>query len=184
MKIPWINDTLETKRCILKLAEESEAEYTWSLISPNITKYMLWEKWKDYSSTLKNIQKSRKDSLKKKSFDAAIYLKESWKIIWRCWIISVNKQSNSVEFWYWLSESYWWVWIMPECIDRLLQYVFLESCFEKAIIRCDKENTNSSRVAIKCWFTFEWCFRKYEKRDGVLRDTNFYWILKEGYSIK
>ena len=57
MKKLWINDILETERCILKIPQESEAEYMWNLITQDTTRYMVWDKWDDFSSTLQNIKK-------------------------------------------------------------------------------------------------------------------------------
>lgn len=184
MKNLWPDDILETQRCIIKIPQESEAEWMWNLISENTTKYMIWSNWKDHSQTLQNIIDTREKSQKWEEWQGAIYLKDSWKLIWRCWINTYSKDIPSFQLWYWISEEHYGEWIIPECVNKFLQYAFEESNFQKVIIRCDSENINSEKVALKCWFLLEWTLKKHEKIRWKLRDTKFFGILKEDYLWK
>lgn len=184
MKKLWLHDILETERCILKIPEESEAEYIWSLITEDTTKYMIWDKGDDFSSTLESIIKTRKNASDGTWWEAAIYDKNTGECIWRCGINRVNDGVPLFELWYWISEKYYGKWIMPECIKRYLCFAFEESDFEKVVIRCNSKNENSKKVALKTWFILEWTFRKNERINGKLRDTTFYWITKTDYLDK
>lgn len=184
MKKLGINDTLETDRCILKIPQESETEYMWNLITDNITKHMIWDKWEDYSSALKNIQETQLNAKEWKTWDAAIYDKKTGKCIGRCWINKIDELVPAFELWYWIAEQYWGQWIMPECVNRYLKFAFEESWVEKVAIRCSSRNINSEKVALKCGFTFEWEFKNHERIDGELRGTKFFWITKMQYFNK
>lgn len=184
MKKLWINDILETKRCILRIPEESEAETMWNLITEDTTMFMIWDKWEDISDTKNNLKETREKCMQWKEWQAAIYEKQSWNLIWRCWINKYHDDIPSFEIGYWVNENYYGKWIIPECVMRYLEYAFEEEKFEKVIIRCDSKNKNSTRVAEKCGFIFEWEFKKYERVKWEIRDTKFFWITREEYFAK
>jgi len=181
MKKLQINDILETQRCIMKIPQESEAEYMWNLITENTTKYMIWKKWDDFTTTLGNIKKTIKNASNWISWDAAIYDKKTGEMIGRCWMNRVEEEIPLFELWYWITEDHYGKWIIPECVNKLLQFAFEESSFEKWVIRCDSKNINSEKVALKCWFKFEWEFKNHERVHGKLRNTKFFWITREQY---
>lgn len=62
-----------------------------------------------------------------------------------------------------------------------MQFTFKESNFVKGIIRCDTENENSKKVALKCWFSHEWDFKNHERIKWILKDTSFYGITLHEY---
>lgn len=181
MKKLWLHDILETERCIIKIPEESEAEYMWNLITEDTIKYMIWDKWDTYETTLKNIQKTRKNAEAWISWDAAIYDKQTQKYIGRCGINKIRDEIPAFELWYWVSEEYYGKWIVPECVKRFLKFAFEESKFEKWVIRCDTQNKNSAKVALKCGFSHEGDFKNHERIRWKLRDTSFYGITREEY---
>lgn len=184
MELLWIHDILETERCLIKTPQESEAEYIWNLITEGTTKYMLWSKWKDYSTTLDNIKKTRDKAKKWESWDAAIYDKKSWRVIWRCWINKISSEIPSFELWYWIAEEYYGQGIIPECVKKYLHFAFVENDYEKVIIRCDSKNINSERVALKCGLVFEGEFKNHERIRWELRDTKYFGITREDYLNK
>jgi ribosomal-protein-alanine N-acetyltransferase len=184
MKKLWINDILETERYILRIPEESEAQYMWEIITESTTKHMIWNKWETSKDTLDNIIKTRDSAQSWQYWGAAIYDKESWVLIGRCGINKYHEDIPSCELWYWVSEEYYGKGIIPECVSRILKYAFEKSTIEKVIIRCDSKNENSKKVAVKCWFTHEWTFKRHERIKWELRDTSFYWILKEEYLLQ
>ncbi len=181
MKLPLLNEILETERCILKIPQESEAQEIWNLITENTTKYMIWEKWETYETTLKNILSTRQNAFDKISWDAAVYDKTTWKTLGRCGINKTDSHTLSFEIGYWISETYYGKWIIPECVKALTKYMFEQWWFEKWVIRCDSENINSAKVALKCGYTFEWEFKKHEKIKWVFRDTKYFWITRKDY---
>ena len=181
MKLPDFDAVLETERCFLKIPEESDAETMWNLISENTTQYLIWEKWENYLTSLKNIISSRKDALEWVSWASAVYDKNTRKIIGRCGIVRADPATKSFEIWYWITESYYGKWLIPECVLRIVAYMFEVWDFEKWIIRCDANNMNSQKVALKCWFQHEWTLRKYELMKWKLRDTKFFGITREDY---
>ncbi len=184
MKLLRLHDTLETERCILKIPQETEAEYMWNLITEDTTKYMIWERWENYTSTLDNIKQAREKVEKWESWEAAIYDKKSWKLIGRCWINKTFPEIPAFELWYWVAEEYYGKGMVPECVARYLQFAFEESTFEKWVIRCDSENENSIKVALKCGFSFEGELKKDERVKWKLRDIKYFWITREDYFSK
>lgn len=184
MKKLWLNDILETERCILRIPEESEAEYIWNLITEKTTQYMVWSKWDTPEATIRNIKKTISASKEWTWWEAAIYNKTNWICIGRCGINRIDTSIPLFELGYWIHEDYYGKGIIPECVNRYLQYAFKESNFEKVVIRCDSRNINSQKVALKCWMKLEWEFKRHEKVQWELRDTKFFWILKEEYLWK
>ena len=124
-------------------------------------------------------QKAQLNAIEWKTWEAAIYDKQTWKIIGRCWISRIEDDTALFELWYWISEEYYWKWIMPECVNRYLKFGFEESNFEKIVIRFSSENINSEKVAIKCWFNFKEEIKNYEKIDWEWRDTKFFYITRK-----
>jgi RimJ/RimL family protein N-acetyltransferase len=122
-----------------------------------------------------------KNAKERTSWDAGIYNKTTGVLLWRCGIYKKNIEVPSFSIGYWLWNSYWWEWIIPECVQALTKYAFETWGFEKWTIRCDSMNLNSQKVAIKSWFVFEWEFKKHERIQWELRDTKFFWITKEDY---
>lgn len=181
MQLPHLHDTLETERCFLKIPQESDSEYLWNLITENTTRYMIWNKWENFHTTLSNIITSRQNAFLWTSWDAAVYDKITWKPVGRCGINKADFDLISYEIGYWIAEEYYGKWIIPECVKKLTEYMFEEWGFEKWVIRCDSQNINSEKVAIKCGYIFEWEFRKHELIRGELRDTKYFWITREDY---
>lgn len=181
MKLPAFDTVLETERCMLKIPQESDAEEIWNLITENTTRYMIWDKWETSNTTLKNIISTRKNAFEWESWDAAVYDKINWKVLWRCGINKTDSETLSFEIGYWIAEEYYWKWIIPECVKCLVQFMFEKWGFEKWVIRCDSKNENSAKVAMKCWFNFEWEFKKHERIKWELRDTKFFWLTREDY---
>ena len=184
MKKLGITDILETERCIIKIAQESDAEYMWSLITEDTTKYMIWDKWEDYSSTLQNIKKAKKWAEEGTSWEWTIYLKDSGICIWRCGINEIKDKIPSFQLWYWISEEYYGKGIIPECVKRYLRFAFEESSFEKWVLKCDSNNINSEKVALKCGYSFEWLHKNDDRISGKLRDSKYFWITREDYLWK
>lgn len=108
MKKLWIDNILETKRCIIKIPEESEAEYMWNLIHDDTIKYMTWEKGSSYKNTLNNIKETRNNAKIWKTWEAAIYDKKTKKCIGRCWINRIEEDIPAFELWYWITPTYYW----------------------------------------------------------------------------
>ncbi len=181
MKLPGLNDIIETPRCILKIPTISEAEEMWNLISENITRFMIWSKSDNYNEMLENIKETILKAKESSTWDAAIYEKETWKLLWRCWINKINKEVPAFEIWYWVEEWSWGKWYMPECVKALAKFAFEAWNFEKWIIHCDSQNINSEKVALKSWFTFEWEFKNHERIKWQLRGTKFFWLTREDY---
>lgn len=153
----------------------------WNLITEDTTKYMIWSKWDTMDETLKNIKDTQEKAKDWKEWQSAVYEKNTWELIWRCWINKYNDEVPSCELGYWISENYYGKWIIPECVNRFLYYAFKESEFEKVVIRCDSQNQNSQKVALKCGFKQEWKFLNHERIKWQLRDTIYFGITKEQY---
>ena len=181
MKRLGLYDTLETERCILRIAKESEAEYMWNMITESTTRYMIWEKGDTYEGTMKSILKSRLQSFEEKTWEASIYDRETWVLLGRCWINQIVDDIPSFQIGYWIAEKHYGKGYVPECVQKIVKFCFEESNFEKGIIKCDSENQNSQKVAIKCGFEYEWEWKSEWRIRWKLRNTKFFGITKEQY---
>lgn len=177
MKKLTIDDILETKRCTLKVPEESDAWEIWELATKNIQKYLVRENFE-------SIKNSKKETSKWHLWDGAILHTETQKYIWRLSVSYINEETKSIELWYWISEDFWGQWLIPECVERIKNFAFENAGYEKIVIKCDSSNSQSIRVAEKCWFKKEWVLRKDQYVRWALIDRSYFWFLKEEYSWK
>ena len=62
---------------------------------------------------------------------------------------------------------------------ELLEYAFSELGLNRVYLNVLKENIRANKFYSKCGFEYEGCFRQAIRIDGVLRDLNWYAILKK-----
>lgn len=177
MKKLWLNDILETQRCILRIPKKSEAEEIWGLVTPNIQKYLIRE-------NINSIRDSKKQAQEWKLWDSVIYDKNNNKILGRISISYVSEEIKSIEIWYWLSEQSWGQWIMFECVKRLVDYSFKDADYEKVIATCNSDNEKSIKLLKKMGFIHEWTLRKHQYVRWIAVDIIYFWMLKEDYLRK
>jgi RimJ/RimL family protein N-acetyltransferase len=167
----------------------------YDLIDELVPQYMEWSKWDDYKDTENNLIETIEEARQWKTWQAAIYLKKECikkermpafptgcgELIWRFWMHTIDEKNNSIMLWYWLSKKFRWNGYITECVEWVKQYWFEEMWLDKITIRCVKENTASSKVAEKAWFTLDWIIRHDEIQKGKYVDNCYYSFLKEEY---
>lgn len=184
MKKLWLDDILESQRCILRIPKESEVEEMWNLISDETTQYVNWSKWPDSSWMLENIKNRRQESLVWTSWQAWIYLKDDNILIWSIGFQWLKEDIQSSEIWYWLSEKYWKQWYMTECLEKLIETSFTKLGWNSLIIRTDIPNISSRKLAESCWFLLDGTLRNNSITRWKIVDVTHYSILKKDYLSK
>jgi N-acetyltransferase len=80
----------------------------------------------------------------------------------------------------WLTPNYWRTGVNTNCKFLLLEYIFETLEFERAQIKTDNLNERSQRAIERIGATFEGRLRSHMRRkDGTMRDTIMYSIIKE-----
>ena len=174
MKKLGLNDILETQRCIIKLPKQSEAEYMWSLITENTTKYMIWNKWLDSRETLKNIKKTQEKAEKWESWEWAIYDKKTWVCIGRCGINEIDSIIPSFQLGYWIAEPFWNEGYATEAVGAILKFGFETLGLNKVIAVYLPTNEASGKVMIKNGMIKEAEFKNHDVKRGHTKDDNVY----------
>lgn len=172
---------IETERLIIKLADYSFAQSFYDLIDEDVSKFMEWDWLNSPDEYCSLIDNRIKDSDSGKRWDAIIIEKKSWNMIWNFWIVHFDENINWIELWYWLAKKYWWLWYIKECVDRIKDVWFNDFWYERILIKATKENTNSTNVAKRCWFIFDWVLRKDAFIKWKYVDKAYYTLLKEDY---
>jgi len=180
MKKLWLHDSIETERCTLKIAEESDAYEVWKLIDEDVSYFMDWEKWENHEHIRQTILKGRKRVEDWLWWYAMVYLKDG-TCIGRFWIPQLYDKTDNIEIWFWIGKKHWWQWYIPECFERVKEVAFNELWVETIHLTVNPLNINCKKVAVKCWLTYEGTLRKWEKIKWKLIDAEFYSITKEDY---
>lgn len=144
--------TLYTKRLILRAwtLEDAEDLYEYAKdprVGPNAG-------WKPHA----NIQESKEVIKYFLNCDCeyAIVLKDTHKVIGSAGIFNIeNKAESSKEIGYVLSQKYWGQGLIPEAVERLKEYGFLDLNLEELWCGHFDFNERSKRVNEKCGFIYQ-----------------------------
>jgi RimJ/RimL family protein N-acetyltransferase len=82
-------------------------------------------------------------------FDLAVVLREDARLIGRCGLKVVDRESREGALWYILNPEYWGRGIIPEAAHALLAFGFGELNLHRVIVDCEPANVASMRVAEK-----------------------------------
>ena len=183
MKKLWLNDVLETQRCTMKIAEESDANEVWELIDDEVSYFMDWEKWENSDHILQTIIKWRDRAEKWLWWYAMVYLKDG-TCIWRFGIPQLYDKTNNIEIGFWIGKEYWWKWYIPECFSKMKEIAFRELWVETIHLTVNPKNDNCKKVAIKSWLTYDWTLKNWERIKWKLIPAEFYSVTRNEYLNK
>ncbi|QDS34071.1 GNAT family N-acetyltransferase [Brevibacillus brevis] len=93
-----------------------------------------------------------------------------------------HSRHNRVEIGFKLKKEYWNKGIMTACINKALDYGFLNQNYNRIEALVDTRNLGCKRTLQKCGFLFEGVLRDYEfEREGYV-DLEMYSILRNDYN--
>lgn len=136
----------------LRIPEFNDYRKIRDILSPELIKFLeLWERvdnWKlqqEISWVLRRCSQLI-------SWESFIFEKKSWRLIWKCWIVSINKENWIIEIWYWIGKNFRRKWIVSKSVMSLIRYIFENTEYKNILIRCAIENTASQNLAKNLWF--------------------------------
>lgn len=97
-------------------------------------------------------------------------------------INSINRENNSAEFGYWLSEDANGKGVMTESVKRLMRYCFEELKVNRIAIYASTANTKSRALIERVGCVFEGVLRAYICVDGVYHDAAMYGLLASDWA--
>ena len=172
--------TLSTERLILRPLTLWDAEDMFEYAHQELTtKYLLWHPHTNISQTIEHIAHIKKNYTFGNSYDFAIELKESGKMIGTCGFVYIDEANKNAEVGYVLHPSYWNQGFATEALNTVIKYGFDKLALSRIEARFIAENTASAAVMKKCGMTFEGISKKSLKVKGKLRDIGVYSILKD-----
>ena len=173
-------EKLETERLILRAWTEVDVDDLYEYArNPKIGPRAGWEPHKNKEESLEIIQMFIRDGV-----EWAIECKLTGKVIGGigCRKDLVRTCINAKNLGYVLSEDYWGLGLIPEAVNRILEYCFNEDDVELVSIAHSFHNQNSRRVIEKCGFVYEGTLRKSTLFEGAASDSLFYSLTRDEWS--
>ena len=174
------NETIETKRTVLRKFKKSDAEDVLEYGSDEETlKYLIW----GGVETLDEAKTSITDYYWSKPGIYAIELKKNNKCIGAV-DLRIEPDHEKASFGYMLNRKYWGNGYMTEVMSAILNL-----CFEKLELNRVEAthfagNEGSGKVMANCGMKCEGVGKKEQKMKGVFRDVVHYGITKETWDTE
>lgn len=173
---------LETKRCILRKIEISDADHLFEYLSrKEVTKYYDIETLtskKEAEELIRGLLQRYKIG---KQIRWGIILKNSGKFIGTCGFHALEREHFKAEVGYELHPDYWGKGIMTEVLAKIVQYGFLEMGLNRIEAFYMPANIPSKKVLEKNGFQYEGLLRKRFYTKGDFVDVVLCSLLKEEY---
>jgi ribosomal-protein-serine acetyltransferase len=181
---------LKGDRLVLERTKPSiqMAEAMFAQVDRNRKHLEKWLPWTEFTNKVEDSLKylfDKEESTKLgKKVEYGIYLKNIY--IENIGIFDISEDDKSAEIGYWLSADYGKNGYMSEAVRIIEKEFFINHNLNRLQIKCDEENTASSRVAKKCNFKLEGLLRedKYSKYFNKLKNTLVFSKLKSEYEKK
>ena len=175
--------TLETERLILRRFTLGDAEdmfRNWAS-SEKVTHFLTWEPYKSIDDVKSYIQFCIDGYEKPDHYNWTIEFKELGQVIG---VIDVVQQREDIacgEIGYCLGDAFWGRGIMPEALNEVIRFLFLEVGMNRIQSTHDVNNPNSGRVMEKCGLRYEGTLRQAGKNNQGICDSVMRAILREDY---
>ncbi|MDF2857064.1 MAG: ydaF 1 [Neobacillus sp.] len=135
---PFFRNTpqFETKRLLLRKLIPEDAEDIFAYAMDNeVTKFMTWDTHNNIEDSRQFIKFTLDRYTKDDAGDWGIILKETGKLIGVLGFVYFDKKNRWAELGYVLRRSYWGKGIMPEAVNRILQFAFNDIQLNRVQIR-------------------------------------------------
>lgn len=173
---------METDRLILRKWVESDLDDLYEYAkTPGVGPMAGWEPHESKAESYEILQMF----INSKNDDWALVDKRSGKVIGSigCRPDVSRKYSKAGNIGYVLAKPYWGKGIMPEVVNRILEYYFTETDLEIISVTHGSHNPNSKRVIEKCGFVYEGTLRKALLYRGEVKDSLLYSITKSEWQV-
>ena len=151
---------LTTKRLILRPFRTKDAKrmfVNWAA-DPAVTKFLEWSPHKNAGETRALLKVWEQESKKPNVYHWAIEFEG--ETVGDISLVSVDEQNEKAIVGYCLSRKHWRKGIMPEALEEVLRYLFVEVGFQRIESSYAVPNPASGRVMEKCGLLYEGTFRK------------------------
>ena len=175
----------ETDRLILRRIEDKDSadmfEYSADV---DVTKYLLWRPHLSIGETKKYIAELQKKYNNGVFYDWGMVYKQDGRFVGTCGFTSVDISKNMCEVGYVLSKKYWGMGLMPEALERIMEFAFGYLGFDKIEARFLEGNARSKKVMEKAGMVYE----KTQQRGLYVKDgyktVYTYSITKEAFESR
>ncbi len=176
--------SLETNRLLLRkfeLGDASDMYNNWAS-NPNVTKFLVWEPYKNVADVKEYIQSVIDKYEKPDIYDWVIVDKISGQAIGNISVVSINEQTSCIKIGYCLGEEFWHKGIMAEAFKRVIKFLFEEAECNRIESTHDVANPNSGKVMEKCGLKYEGTLRQAAVNNQGVYDCVVRSILKSEYN--
>ena len=146
----------ETQRLVLRRIEEKDCdsmhEYS---ADAQVTKYLVWHPHATLVETRNYIYDIQKKYDNGKFYDWGLVYKPNGAFVGTCGFASIDINKNTCEVGYVLSQKYWGLGLMPEALERIVEFAFESLGFDKVEARFMEGNQRSKAVMEKAGMAYE-----------------------------
>jgi len=176
---------LETKRLILRrLRPEDENDVFEYASDEEVSRFVFWNTHRSIEDSRNFINSTLGRYERDEAGEWGIVLKEENKLIGTIGFTGFDSRSRRAEIGYVLSRKYWGQGIMPEALNRLLEFAFTEMDLNRVECHHVSPNEKSGRVMQKVGMSYEGTAREKVFFKGQFWDLKQYAILKSDWVIK
>lgn len=173
---------LETDRLLLrKLVYSDKSNIFEYAQNPNVAKYVLWDEHQSELDSLAFLNIVYEAYNKNEAAPWGISLKNLNKIIGTAGFVKWDKNNNTAEIGYALSENYWGQGIIPEAIQEIIKFGFEKMNLDKISAECHSNNLGSIKVLEKGQFNFENEIENKTEIKGKLCNMKTFSILRNNF---
>lgn len=175
---------LETRRCILRKIELSDADHLYEYLSKDeVTRYYDVETLASKKEAEELIHGLLQRYKIGRQIRWGITLKNSHKLIGTCGFHALEREHFKAEVGYELHPDYWGKGIMTEALAKVIHYGFLEMGLNRIEAFYMPANIASKKVLEKNGFQYEGLLRKRFFTKGEFVDVALCSLLREEYLL-
>jgi len=176
---------LETERLILRrLRSEDENDIFEYASDEEVSRFVFWNTHRSIEDSRNFISFTLGRYDRDEAGEWGIVLKEEDKLIGTIGFTGFDARSRRAEIGYVLSRKYWGQGIMPEALNRLLEFAFTEMDLNRIECSYVSPNEKSGRVMQKVGMSYEGTAREKVFFKGRFWDLKQYAILKSDWVKK
>jgi len=177
-----LDEEFETDRLIIKKHSLDEAEMMYKAIDSDrgrLAAFMPWpEKIQNAEDELEFLRDCQEWWRVCQQFDYSIYLKENLVFLGNVGVHTIRWGHDCCEIGYWLLVGHEGQGYMREAVAIVEDHLFAKG-FNRVEIRCDPNNTRSTKVPAALGYSYEGLLREQTKHGDHFRDTLVYSKIKK-----
>jgi ribosomal-protein-alanine N-acetyltransferase len=150
----------------------------------DVTKYLVWNPHKNLEETKKYSNDLQRRYDAGKFFDWGLVHKKDGRFIGTCGLTSINLNKNSCEIGYVLAKEYWGQGLIPEALEKIMDFVFAYFEFDRIEGRFLEGNINSHRVMQKMGMILDRVDYNLWHIKGEYKNVHNYYITREMFESR